>query len=97
MALPRPADLAMIAEVMGPLRRLADACTYAGCEHEHHDEDGKLTSDPAYCHCRSNLMTPGEFLDWIEDERRFAQRSGKNEPAGRPNGKSHPNLQLAVA
>lgn len=70
----------------------------SACIGDHRNNAGNITTDPAYCDCPANLVTPREFFDWIEREIHLrAERPARIEPAGRPNRlRSDPRLSLAL-
>jgi len=55
--------------------------------------------DPAECSCAGNLMTPLEFVQWLEVERHNAERAGRSqfERGHRPRSHRPNGLLLARA
>lgn len=56
------------------------------------------TDDPAECSCQANLMTPLEFVEWLESERLAGERDPVRFEAGhRPRQKTPHRMHLAAA
>lgn len=73
--------------VLSDARAAAESCMREICQHK-----------PEECDCRANLMTPTEFVDWLEAEIHAAKREPvRFEKGHRPKARNGEGLTLAVA